>query len=191
MSAFRSVCRPALIAVAGVAILLSGCGQGASQSEGAQAKKDATQLQAQKDMIKQQQDTQASLTADVKKLKDDAAKAAEAKTVATNAAKAAAARAAAAMASITFCSEAVSAGPNTTCTFAKNVSEGLADALFDGRTGSFDVYSPTTGVSSRMTCAKRLDSTNSTMVKSAVTFVCRGGKDAVVYIAGSNPPTGS
>jgi hypothetical protein len=144
-------------------------------------------------MIKQQQDTQASLTADVKKLKDDAAKAAEAKTVATNAAKAAAAGAAAArasrtMASIKFCSEAVSAGPNTTCTFAKNVSEGLADALFDGRTGSFDVYSPTTGVPSRMTCAKRLDST---MVKSAVTFACRGGKDAVVYIAGSNPPTGS
>jgi cell division protein FtsB len=76
---------PVVIAVTGVTLLLSGCGGGASQAELAQAKQQGAQAQAQKESIKAQQDTEASLAAEVKKLKDDATKAADAKTAAAKA----------------------------------------------------------------------------------------------------------
>lgn len=179
VSTFRGLCKPVVIAIAGVTILLSGCSGGASQSELAQAKQDAALAQAQKDSIKQQQDTQASLAAEVKTLKDDVAKAAEAKTAAANAVaaaaaakaeadKTAAAKTAAANAQITSCGGNLSAGPNTTCAFASNVE----NAYFQNGGGSsrFDVYSPITRIFYTMTCT------------AGVPTVCRGGNNAVVYI---------
>lgn len=67
---------PPLTAIAGVLVLLSACSDATSQAEVAQAKEVATEAQAQKDSIRQQQDIQASLSAQVKQLKEDAAKAA-------------------------------------------------------------------------------------------------------------------
>jgi len=180
MSTFSAVRKPIVIAIFGVTVLLSGCSSdGASKSDVAQAIQSAAQAQAQKDSIKQQQDTQASLAAEVKKLKDDAVKAAEAKTAAANAAaaaaaakaaadKAAAAKTAAANAQITSCGGNLSAGPSTTCAFAFNVE----NAYFQNGGGSsqFDVYSPITRIFYTMTCT------------AGVPTVCRGGNNAVVYI---------
>jgi NhaP-type Na+/H+ or K+/H+ antiporter len=123
MTSSRTVHRPVLIAIAGVTILLSGCSQGASQAQLAQAQRSAAQAQAQKD-------TQAALSAQVQQLKDQAAQTEAAKTAAaqTEAAKTAAAQAAAAKAAAaaaqpqtTSCNANVSAGANTTCAFALNV----------------------------------------------------------------------
>ena len=74
----------------------------------------------------------------------------------------------------------VSAGPNTSCAFAQNVYHAMASPTtrWDRKTlvsRAFDVYSPTTGGSVKMTC------------KLGGTIRCRGGKDAVVYLPGSNP----
>ena len=74
----------------------------------------------------------------------------------------------------------VSAGPNTSCAFAENVYHGMGmpTLMWDAQTRvsrAFDVYSPTTGGSVKMTC------------KLGGTIVCRGGKGAVVYLPGSNP----
>ena len=74
----------------------------------------------------------------------------------------------------------VSAGPNTSCAFAENVYQAMGSPTtrWDRKTlvsRAFDVYSPTTGGSVKMTC------------KLGGTIVCRGGKDAVVYLPGSNP----
>jgi serine/threonine-protein kinase len=142
----------------------------------AQAKQEGARAQRQKDSIKAQQDTQASLAADVKKLKDAATKAANAKTATTNAAaakivaeKAAAARTVRAESQTTQCGgTSLSVGTNTTCAFARNV----ADAYYGngGGTTRFDVYSPATGRYYTMNCT------------SGVPTVCRGGNNAVVYI---------
>jgi septal ring factor EnvC (AmiA/AmiB activator) len=176
MMTFRAVCKPALIAITGVTILLSGCSAGASQSEVAQAQKVAADAQAQKDAIKQQQDTQASLAAQVKQLKDQAAQAAAAQAAAA-AAKAATAQVAAAQAAaakvaaqaqMTSCDANVSAGANTTCAFAINVESTYYQS--GGGYSTFDVYSPVTGLSYTMTCTP------------GVPTVCRGGNNAVVYI---------
>jgi septal ring factor EnvC (AmiA/AmiB activator) len=178
MMTFRAVCKPALIAITGVTILLSGCSAGASQSEVAQAQKVAADAQAQKDAIKQQQDTQASLAAQVKQLKDQAAQAAAAQAAAAAAAaKAATAQVAAAQAAaakvaaqaqMTSCDANVSAGANTTCAFAINVESTYYQS--GGGYSTFDVYSPVTGLSYTMTCTP------------GVPTVCRGGNNAVVYI---------
>jgi septal ring factor EnvC (AmiA/AmiB activator) len=176
MMTFRAVCKPALIAITGVTILLSGCSAGASQSEVAQAQKVAADAQAQKDAIKQQQDTQASLAAQVKQLKDQAAQAAAAQAAAA-AAKAATAQVAAAQAAaakvaaqaqMTSCDANVSAGANTTCAFAINVESTYYQS--GGGYSTFDVYSPVTGLSYTMTCTP------------GIPTVCRGGNNAVVYI---------
>jgi NhaP-type Na+/H+ or K+/H+ antiporter len=113
MTSSRTVHRPVLIAIAGVTILLSGCSQGASQAQLAQAQRSAAQAQAQKD-------TQAALSAQVQQLKDQAAQTEAAKTAAAQAAAAKAA-AAAAQPQTTSCNANVSAGANTTCAFALNV----------------------------------------------------------------------
>jgi hypothetical protein len=188
MSTFGAHCRPALIAVAGVTILLSGCSQGASQSGGAQDKQVTTQPQAQKDTIKQQQDTQAPLAPDAKKLKDGA-KVVDAKTAAPSAAKAAPAAGVAKTTAAKSSSKAskvkaqpqekqcepgdehhpiLSAGPNTTCAFAHIVS----DLYLESNTANahFDAYSPTTRLTYTMMCTF------------GHPIVCRGGNNAVVYM---------
>jgi hypothetical protein len=176
MSTFSAVRKPIVIAIFGVTVLLSGCGSdGASKSDVAQAIQSAAQAQAQKDSVKQQQDTQASLAAEVKKLTEDAAKAAAAKTAAANAAaaaaaaKTAAAKAAAAKAkSITSCGGNLSAGASTTCAFAYNVENSYYQS--GGGYSTFAVYSPVTGLYYTMTCTP------------GVPTVCRGGNNALVYI---------
>ena len=172
MTMFRSVGRQGLITVAGVTILLSGCSGGASPAEVAQAQKVAAAAQAQKD-------TQASLAAQLKQLKDDAAKVAADKAAADKAAadkaaaeKAAAAKAAAAppaaKSQTTLCNGNVSAGGNTTCAFALNVESTYYQ--YGGGYATFGVYSPVTGLYYTMTCTP------------GVPTVCRGGNNAVVYI---------
>ena len=175
MSTFSAVRKPIVIAIFGVTVLLSGCSSdGTSKSDVAQAIQSAAQAQAQKDSIKQQQDTQASLAAEVKKLTEDAAKAAAAKTAAANAAaaaavaKAAAAKAATAKSQITSCGGNLSAGANTTCAFAYNVENSYYQS--GGGYSTFAVYSPVTGLYYTMTCTP------------GVPTVCRGGNNALVYI---------
>ena len=92
---FRS---PAPLALAVVSILFSGCSGGASGAESTQAKQEAAHAQARMDTIKQQQDTHASLSAQMKALKDEAVKAG---TTRAAAAKAAATKAAATKAAAT------------------------------------------------------------------------------------------
>jgi len=137
--------------------------------------KVAAEAQAQKDTIKHQQDTQASLSADVTRLKDEAAKVADAKVRADKeaAAKAAevrvaAAKAATAQAARTSCNGNVSVGGNTTCAFAVNVESSYYQS--GGGYSTFWVYSPVTGLYYTMTCTP------------GVPTVCRGGHNAVVYI---------
>jgi biotin carboxyl carrier protein len=164
MRTLGGVCQPALVAIVGATVLLSGCTQGASESEVAQAKRDATQAQVQKDV-------QASLSAEVKKLQDDAAQAAEAKNAAAKAAEvtaAAAAKAAKAQSELTSCGGNLSAGANTTCAFASNVESTYYQN--GGGNSTFDVYSPVTGLYYTMTCT------------AGVPTECRGGNNAVVYI---------
>jgi hypothetical protein len=175
MTSFRTVHRPVLIAIAGVTILLSGCSQGESQAQVTQAQQAAAQAQAQKD-------TQASLSAQVQQLKDQAAQAAAAKTAAAQAAatqaaalKAAqaaaaktAAQAAPAQPQTTSCDGNVSAGANTTCAFALNVESAYYAA--GGGYSTISVYSPVTGLYYGMTCTP------------GVPTVCSGGNNAVVYI---------
>jgi hypothetical protein len=65
------------------------------------------------------------------------------------------------------CGEAVFAGPNTSCPFAKNVR----DMYFSvpGDSVEIDVFSPVTGKTYTMSC-----------VKTGRHVTCRGGNDAVV-----------
>ena len=164
-TSFKTIHRPAFIAIVGVAILLAGCSQGESQAQVSQAAQAAAQAQAQKD-------TQASLSAQVQQLKDQAAQAAAAKAAAAQAAaaQAAAAKASAAAAQpqTTSCDANVSAGPNTTCAFALNVES--AYYASGGGYSTVSVYSPVTGLYYGMTCTP------------GVPTVCRGGNNAVVYI---------
>lgn len=170
--AFRAL---SLVAVAGVSILMSGCG-GASEAEVAQAQQVAVQAQAQKDTIKQQRDTQATLSADVKRLKDEAAAAAAAKVAAADAAtnaaaaeaaatKTAKAKAVVAASKVTWCTPTVGAGDKTSCTFAKAVA-----TQFQYGEHVFWEYSAVMHQVYKMTCTP------------AVTTICRGGNGAVVYI---------
>src|ERR1035437_5420407 len=165
MTSSRTVHRPLLVAIAGVSILLSGCSQGASQAQVTQAQQSAAQAQAEKD-------TQASLSAQVQQLKDQAAQTAAAKTAAAQAAatQAAALKAAQAPAQpqMTSCDGNVSAGPNTTCVFALNVES--AYYASGGGYSTVSVYSPVTGLYYAMTCTP------------GVPTVCSGGNNAVVDI---------
>jgi hypothetical protein len=175
MTSFRTVHRPLLVAIAGVSILLSGCSQGASQAQVTQAQQSAAQAQAEKD-------TQASLSAQVQQLKDQAAQTAAAKTAAAQAAatqaaalKAAqaaaaktAAQAAPAQPQMTSCDGNVSAAANTTCAFALNVES--AYYASGGGYSTVSVYSPVTGLYYAMTCTP------------GVPTVCSGGNNAVVDI---------
>ena len=182
----------AVVGVATIAILLTGCGSGVSDTALAQAKQEAAQTQAQKDASTTQQDTQKSLAAEVKKLKDDAAakaaadaaqaaatkaasdaaaQAAASKAASDAAAQAAASKAAAdaaAAATRTVCDGIVSASANTTCSFAFNVANTYLQN--GGGSATFYVWSPITTRYYQMTCTP------------GVPTVCRGGNNAVVYI---------
>jgi septal ring factor EnvC (AmiA/AmiB activator) len=175
VTSFRKVHTTALIAIAGVTILLAGCSQGESQAQVTQAQQAAAQAQAQKD-------TQASLSAQVQQLKDQAAKdaaakAAAAQTAATQAAALKAAQAAAAKTAaqaapaqpqMTTCDANVSAGPNTSCAFALSVESDYYAS--GGGYSTVSVYSPVTGLYYTMTCTP------------GVPTVCTGGNNAVVDI---------
>jgi hypothetical protein len=182
----RSVSRLPLV-VAGVvaALALTACG-GTSDAELAAARSAGAQEQAQKEEAKRQQDAQASLAAEVERLKKEAedAKAAEAakaaaeakakaaadaKAKADAAAKAKAAKAkASAQAAQTRCSDRVSAGANTSCAFALTVESAFYN--WGGGNRALEVYSPVTGLWYTMHC------------QAGVPTVCRGGNNAVVYI---------
>jgi hypothetical protein len=168
-------------AVSGAVILGGGFAaamhmRGPAQAQVAQAQQAAAQAKAQKD-------TQASLTAQVQQLKDQAAQAAAAKAAAAQAAatqaaavkaaqaaaaKTAAEQAAPAQPQMTSCDSNVSAAANTTCAFALNVES--AYYASGGGYSTVSVYSPVTGLYYAMTCTPGVPS------------VCRGGNNAVVYI---------
>jgi ATP/maltotriose-dependent transcriptional regulator MalT len=171
----RQAFRPALVVVFGMTLLLSGCSQGSFESTLAQAKTDAAQAQTKKDAAQAQtqaaqvqKDTQASLTAQVKKLQEAAAQAAKVKAAAAKAAATKKTAAASAPSEVTACGGNLSAGANTTCSFAANVESTYYQS--GGGFSTFDVYSPVTGLFYTMSCVP------------GVPTVCRGGNSAVVYI---------
>jgi hypothetical protein len=68
------------------------------------------------------------------------------------------------------CGDGITAGPNTSCPFAKNVREEYFNV--PGDSVEIDVHSPVTGKTYTMSCVKK---------GSKVT--CRGGNNAVVKFA--------
>ena len=149
-----------LIAFTGVAVLVSGCSGGVSQSEVTHAKTVAVAVQAQKD-------SQAVLSVQVKQL-DDVAKAAAAQATADRAAAAkAAADKAAAQPQIAWCPSDPNVGVSgpTSCEFATSVRY-----TFTAFNTNFTAFSPKTGLSYTMSCT------------SGDQIVCRGGNNAIVYI---------
>jgi Flp pilus assembly protein TadG len=157
--------RPVVVLAIGACLLLSGCSR-TSQSELEKAKAAGASEQAAKQK-------QASVEADIQKLKEDLAKAkAQAATPSAAATSAGQTQAPvvprAQTAQGASCGGNISVGPNTSCAFAFNVASELYDAGGGSRTLS--VYSPTTGRYYTMTCV------------AGVPTVCRGGNNAIVYI---------
>ena len=68
------------------------------------------------------------------------------------------------------CGNGVSAGPNTSCPFAKNVREEYF--AVPGDSVEIDVHSPVTGKTYTMSCVRNGDK-----------VTCRGGNNAVVRFA--------
>jgi hypothetical protein len=158
------VSRPLVVLAIGASLLLSGCAS-TSQSDLEKAKAAGASEEAAKQSASAQQEAQAKLAAEVQKLKEQ---------LATKAATAApsppspAQPAQPAQPQGTSCGGNVSAGPNTTCTFALNVA---AEFLTQGGgTRTVLVYSPVTNQDYSMSCV------------AGVPTVCRGGNNAVVYI---------
>jgi hypothetical protein len=148
-----------------VSLLLSGCG-GTSQSDIDKAKAAGASEEAAKQK-------QASVDAEIKKLKEDLAKArtqgaSPSQSAAPAPAPAPAPQAQAPAARGAACGGNLSVGANTSCAFARYVEAALSDA--GGGTRTLSVYSPTTGRYYTMTCV------------AGVPTVCRGGNNAVVYI---------
>jgi hypothetical protein len=161
----HAVRRCVVILAVGVSMSLSGCGK-ASQADLERAKAAGASEEAAKQKDKLQQDAQARLAAEVKKLQQDAAKAkkdaAKPQSNPAPGAKSAPAK------SGTSCGGNLSVGPNTSCAFAANV-----EAAYYGEGGGTKrvaVYSPVTGRYYTMSCVAGIPS------------VCRGGNNAVVYI---------
>lgn len=158
--------RPVVVLAIGACLLLSGCSR-TSQSELEKAKAAGASEQAAKQK-------QASVDADIQKLKEDLARAkAQAATpsaAATSPGQAPVAPVAprAQTAQGASCGGNISVAANTSCAFAFNVASELYDAGGGSRTLS--VYSPTTGKYYTMTCV------------AGVPTVCRGGNNATVYI---------
>ncbi len=68
------------------------------------------------------------------------------------------------------CGDGISAGPNTSCPFAKNVRD--AYLAVPGDSVEIDVHSPVTGKTYAMACVRTGDK-----------VTCRGGNEAVVQFA--------
>jgi len=165
----RALGRPVVILAVGAALLLSGCARSTSQSDLEKAKAAG----ASEQLAKQQQ---ASVAAEIQKLKEDLAKAKSQTATPTPSStqpqilvvpqpqvvpRAQTAQGAS-------CGGGVSVGANTSCAFASNVASALAAA--GGGSQTLSVYSPTTGKYYTMTWV------------AGVPTVCRGGNNATVYI---------
>lgn len=152
-----------LLAVLGGTVSLTGCSHGASQADLDRARAAGASEQAQRA-------TEASLSADVKRLKDEAARGKAAASRSTASAKPAApAPAVPPAASVTACGGNVSVGANTSCAFGGNVASSYY-AYGAGGVARLDVYSPVTGTYYMMTCVP------------GIPVVCTGGNNATVYI---------
>ena len=66
----------------------------------------------------------------------------------------------------TSCGDGIAVGPNTTCSFARNVRDAYRES---GGSSTIEVYSPVTGETYTMSCT------------AGVTTVCSGGNNATVY----------
>jgi hypothetical protein len=157
--------RSIVLLAIGASLLLSGCAR-TSQSDIDKAKAQGAAEEAAKQK-------QASVEADVQKLKEDLAKAqasASASSAATQKAapQTAAPPAPAPAAKVTSCGGNLSVGANTSCSFAVNVEAAFYAA--GGGTSTIEVYSPVTAKYYTMRCMAGIPS------------VCRGGNNAVVYI---------
>jgi len=153
--------RPIILLAIGASLLLSGCAR-TSQSDIEKAKAQGASEEAAKQK-------QASVDADIQKLKDDLAKAqASASSAATQKAAPQTAAPPAPAAKTTSCGGNLSVGPNTSCSFAANVEAEFYAA--GGGTSTIEVYSPVTARYYTMKCVAGIPS------------VCRGGNNAVVYI---------
>jgi hypothetical protein len=155
--------RPIILLAIGASLLLSGCAR-TSQSDLEKAKAQGASEEAAKQK-------QASVDADIQKLKDDLAKAqASASSAATQKAapQTGAPPAPAPAAKTTSCGGNLSVGANTSCSFAANVEAEFYAA--GGGTSTIEVYSPVTARYYTMKCVAGIPS------------VCRGGNNAVVYI---------
>jgi outer membrane murein-binding lipoprotein Lpp len=154
--------RSVVVLAIGASLLLSGCSR-TSQSDIDKAKAAGASEEAARQK-------QASVEADIQKLKKDLAEAksqaATPSSAATSAAQTPVPRAQAAQGA--SCGGNLSVGANTSCSFAFNVAAALSDAGGGSRTLS--VYSPVTGRYYTMTCV------------AGIPTVCRGGNNAVVYI---------
>jgi hypothetical protein len=151
--------RPVVVLAIGACLLLSGCSR-TSQSDLEKAKAAGASEEAAKQK-------QASVEADIQKLKEDLAKA-KAQATSSPAQTQAPVVPRAQTAQGASCGGNISVGPNTSCAFAFNVVSALYDA--GGGSKTLSVYSPTTGKYYTMTCV------------AGVPTVCRGGNNAIVYI---------
>jgi len=168
MRIFQAGYRLVVVLAIGVAVLLSGCGNKTSQSDLEKAKAAGASEQAAKQSALAQQQEQEKLAAEVQKLKEqlDAKTAAATPSTVTKVVPGQPAQPA--QPAGTSCGGNVSAGPNTTCSFALNVA---AEYLTQGGgTRTVDVYSPVTNRYYSMSCV------------AGVPTVCRGGNNASVYI---------
>jgi len=171
MRIFQAGYRLVVVLAIGVAVLLSGCGNKTSQSDLEKAKAAGASEQAAKQSALAQQQEQEKLAAEVQKLKEqlDAKTAAATPSTVTKVVPGQPAQPVQpAQPAGTSCGGNVSAGPNTTCSFALNVA---AEYLTQGGgTRTVDVYSPVTNRYYSMSCV------------AGVPTVCRGGNNASVYI---------
>lgn len=164
----RSVLKSVITTCCLSAVMLFGvaCGSGDGLDAVERAKEEGRQEALAEQKAKDAQKRQADLEAKVKRL--------EAQQKAQRAAAAAAAKkraeeASGASASTgTACGDGISVGPNTTCSFARNVY--VAWHTSGGGSITVDVWSPVTEQYYSMRCTA-----------GAVT-TCRGGNNAVVYI---------
>jgi hypothetical protein len=139
-------------------VLASGCS--ASKDDLQRAAASGASAEAQKQ-------TEASLKADVERLKS-AAPGASSPTPAPAPAPVPPSAPAVPASTTTSCGGTVSAGGSTSCAFAQNVAS--AYYYSSGGTTSVEAYSPVTGLMYVMQCV------------AGVPVVCRGGNAAVVYI---------
>lgn len=165
----QAVCRPVVVLVIGLSLLLSGCSR-TSQSDIEKAKAVGASEEAAKQKQKSLEEEQARLAAEVKRLQAEAAKAktATANPTVTKTVQGQTGQGQTGTSQGTSCGGNLSAGPNTTCAFAVNVRDAFYAA--GGGNVTVDVYSPVTGKYYTMSCA------------AGVPSVCRGGNNAVVYI---------